>query len=56
MTTNRIGVRLTPQERKAIDQLIESGKYPDITFFVRMAINSALKKNENIDSNLENSE
>ena len=43
MANNRIGIRLIPKEREAIDLLIKAGRYPDITSFVRKAIQEQLK-------------
>lgn len=36
----RIAIWLTPEERAAIDLLVKSGKYSDMSDFVKRAINS----------------
>ena len=43
MANNRIGIRLTPFEREAIDLLIKQKAYANITDFTRKAIQNQLK-------------
>ena len=43
MANNRIGIRLTPFERRAIDLLIKQKAYANITDFTRKAIQNQLK-------------
>ena len=42
MANNRIGIRLTPFERRAIDLLIKQKAYANITDFTRKAIQKLL--------------
>ena len=42
MANNRIGIRLTPFERQAIDLLIKQKAYANITDFTRKAIQKLL--------------
>jgi len=43
MGANRIGVRLTPFERQAIELLVKQKSYANITEFTRKAIQKQLK-------------